>query len=209
MAILKVPYSSLTVHNYKPYLEVYYTYNNKISPKSFSLMDSGADGNVVGYQLGKTIGLPDIKEGEDYNLVNGVGGTLLYLERSCRIYVFVKESNKVYGYEESVWWIYPSPQVKEELTALTEQHAQLSRLKTEAIPQTSLEHYIDEQILLVRQRIQQINALLETAPLLGRPFFNNFSHVQFLQRNKSNESLCALHLDVVDSRATDIIELAK
>lgn len=207
MAILKVPYSSLIANKYKPYLEVYYTHNKKISPKSFSLMDSGADVNMIGYQLGLSIGLPDLKEGERFIEMNGVGGATFCLERSCRVFIYNKKSNKAYGYEEQVYWVYPSQQIKNELTNLIAQHSQFTQLKTEAIPGTSLDHYFDQQILAVVQRIKQINALLETDPLLGRPFFNNFSHVQFIQRDKSQEHLCSFHFDVIEKRAVQILDL--
>ncbi len=186
----KVPYV-LFENKHRPYLEVLFLNNSllKISSKTFALMDTGADFNLVPYSLGKAIGLtePDPTEFKD---AGGVGGNISYIERPCRIYIVDSHNKKMYGFDEIVHWVYPNLETQKRLNALIKDWVENEALGKQTIIGTPLRQHFESQQEQIRSEIKKITDRFEVSSLLGRPFFNNFEFVQFCQKEREEEKRC-------------------
>ncbi len=211
MAVASIPYTQVPPSSgFKPYLEIVYFYNNSFSPKTFGLMDSGADVNVLPYSVGKSINLPDkteIEEIEELKQLSGVGGGVSILERKCKVFIF--NDGKAHGFEELVWWVYPDQQLIDAQNKLVGEIAMLRKHKSETVVGTDLEKYFELEISGRVQQIISMNNVLEPGILLGRPFFNNFNFVQFCQRDKAEEEKCVFNYEIRKKAIKDTVDLKK
>lgn len=208
MGHIKTKYTQIfTGSGYRPYLDTVFFYNNNFSTKTLSLMDSGADKISIGYFLGQSIGLPVKKDNEQLQQLGGIGGHVNYLERKCRIYIPDKKANKAYGFEEEVMWIYPDDGVLQRIDDLKQEFLDIERLRQQAIQGSDLEKHIKRERDKKIFEFSEINNVLNPAALLGRPFFNNFNHVQFCQRDKAQEDKCYFNIEIRSGSAIDTVDL--
>ncbi len=200
----KVPYTSVA-GKHRPYLEVFFTdiLVKKLSTKTFAMVDSGADHTVLSFSLGQQIGLEPPSDQEILANMAGVGGSLSYIERKCRIYIADKHNNLYYGFDETVWWIYPDKAMIEETTRLLNSKLEFENLQKQCIPDTPLYKHFQNQIDITNASYATISAKLEGMLLLGRNFFNNFDFIQFLQKDKMNEEKCSFNYKVAKGKIVD------
>jgi hypothetical protein len=198
-----------TKGRYRPYLEV--VFSNKIinqdSQKTFAMVDSGADHTVIPYSVGMLIGLEKPTEREKLNSVNGVGGSLSYIERKCRIYVINKLKNKIYGFDETVWWIYPDTETQQKQQELTKTLQLWLHYQEETPLNTDIRSAIDQEIKNTTDNLRIINSKLEIEVLLGRPFFDNFDFIQFVHRDRSKEERCYFNYNVSEKKIVETITI--
>ena len=170
----KVPYT-LFEQRHRPYLEVLFLNNVllKSSSKTLALMDTGADSNLIPYSLGKAIGLEKPKP-EEFKDIGGVGGSISYIVRPCRICIIDPQNKRMYCFDEIIYWAYPNLEIQKYLEMLLKEHNESASFQEEAKIETRLYNYFDSQR---KQRFLEIKKTMdkfENSSLLGRPFFNNF-----------------------------------
>ncbi len=200
----KVPYTSIA-GRHRPYLEVSFlnTDVSKSSNKTFAIVDSGADHTIIPYSIGELIGLSAPTEQEKLASVTGVGGNLSYIERKCRIYILNRKENIYYGFDETVWWIYPDAGMQEERKKLVKSYFDLKNLHDQCIPGTELQKHFQNQMDQTIAGLNQISNRLETGVLLGRPFFNNFDYIQFFHKDREKEEKCFFNYKITKGKPID------
>lgn len=192
MSVIRTPYSSVN-GPFRPHLPVVFAYNNKHSPRTIGLMDSGADHTLVPYSLGMQIGFPEKSDDEVLMSVGGISGSLNYLERNCWIYI-LSPKKEIIGFKETVWWVYPNDEIKQSLERTLSEYVELFKLQQQSKEGTALwNHFENAKQGEIDKRIM-LNNILETDVLFGRRFFNNFKFVQFFQRDRVAEDSCYFNL---------------
>ncbi|MBI2047917.1 MAG: hypothetical protein HYT27_02145 [Parcubacteria group bacterium] len=206
--ICKVPYTELG-GRYRPYLEV--VFSNlallKSSSRTLGMVDSGADHTVIPFSIGRAIGLADPTEPEKLASVSGVGGDLSYIERPCRIYVADRKQNVVYGFNETVWWIYPDPETQKQQDIFVKQYQELRSFREQSIPGTKLHLHFEKQMQQTINELKKIGNRLETDVLLGRPFFDNFYFIQFCHKDRNRENLCFFNYKIIPGKMFETLPI--
>lgn len=192
-----MPYTSVG-GRYRPYLEVIFSNEStkKSSNKTFAMLDSGADHTVIPYSLGVLMELEQPTEEERLNLVCGVGGNLSYIERKCKIYINNPSKKEIYGFDETVWWIYPNETTKKEQEDLIQNFKNYQGLQAQCIKDTELYSHFGEKIQETIDSLNLISGRLEVEVLLGRCFFNNFEFIQFCHKDRIKEEKCFFNYKV-------------
>ncbi len=201
----KVPYTEIG-GRHRPYLEVVFSNpdNSTVSNKTFAMVDSGADHTIIPFSLGSSIGLSVPPEEERLASISGVGGDLSYIERRCRIYLANKLTDKVYSFDETVWWIYPDAQMQAEQRSLVKNFEDLEKLRLQSVPGTELHTFFEGEKKKVIDNLLKILNRLETGTLLGRPFFDNFEFIQFCNRDRHREDRCYFNYKVAKGKPAEI-----
>lgn len=120
----------------------------------------------------------------------------------CKIYLQGADG-KYYGFDETVSWAYPKESEQKKIVDLYKQKKEYTDLKGEAREGTSLEKYFEKRISETTFEMIQRLDFFETDVLIGRSFFHNFYHLQFLQKSSSG-SASAIHFEINPSLASDI-----
>jgi len=196
---------------HRPYLEVFFV-NSKIgktSSKTFAMVDSGADHTIIPYSIGNSIAFEKPTEEEKPSIVRGVGGgSISYLERLCKIFLVNRSKNKIYVFNETVWWVYPNEEIQKEQNKLIEEYVQYQSLKSQSREKTDLEDYFSDRMETVITKLKQLQIKLEPNILLGRPFFDNFDFIQFCHKDRSKEDKCFFNYRVTKGKPSGIINLS-
>ncbi len=204
----RVPYTEVD-GKHRPYLEVVFSNptSHQNSNKTLAMVDSGADHTVMPFSLGTSIGLPIPTETEILANANGVGGNISYIERQCQIRLANKTTNRVYVFNETVWWIYPDAATQAEQRRLAKNLTELTDLQNQCLPNTNLHHHFEAQKTQVIQEFLKISNRLETNVLLGRPFFDNFEFIQFIHKDRNREAACYFNYKVAQGKPAEILPL--
>lgn len=204
----KVPYTAIG-GKHRPYLEVIFSNKllNKDSNKTLAMVDSGADHTVIPYSIGVLIGLTEPTESEKLASVSGVGGNLSYIVRKCQINVINKQKNEIYGFDETVWWIYPDAETQKQQNDLIKKFQDLQKLQNQCFPNTELHSHFNVQMQQTIQDITKIGNRLETSVLLGRPFFDNFEFIQFFHKDRNKEDKCFFNYKTIESKIVETLPI--
>jgi len=199
----KIPYTQF-YGKHRPYLEVLF-FNKSIlkeSSKTFGLIDSGADHNVIPFSLGIALGFQEPKN-DEFQDAGGVGGNISLIRRDCVIYIVSQKDKVMYGFNEEVYWAYPNLSVQVQLKKLREEYTNMLSLQRDTIPATSLHQYFKG---LIDAKVSEINTItdkFEPGVLLGRPFFNNFDFIQFFHKDKTQEDRCFFNFPISQTKIVD------
>jgi hypothetical protein len=177
-------------------------YNNKTSPKHFCLLDSGADHTLIPFSLGKDIGFSPKGTDEKLNLVSGISGSQSFLVRNCRVYISDVKKKMVYGFDESVWWIYPDDEMLKKEKNILDEYKFLQDIESQSKPGTTLSTVLKKRMYDAYLNLINLNSTLDTGVLLGRTFFNNFMYIQFCQRDRDQENSCFYVYQLNDKMVT-------
>ncbi|MEW6617370.1 MAG: hypothetical protein AB1333_03040 [Patescibacteria group bacterium] len=171
------------------------------------MVDSGADHTVIPFSIGAFIGLTEPTQEEKLANVSGVGGNLSYIERKCRIYVANRMRNKTYGFDETVWWIYPDADTQKQQESLAKTLQELQVLQAQSYPGSDLFNHFENQKKQTIDNFIAIANKLETGVLLGRPFFDNFDFIQFFHKDRSREDRCFFNYKVANNKAVEVLPI--
>ncbi|OGD63030.1 hypothetical protein A2160_05290 [Candidatus Beckwithbacteria bacterium RBG_13_42_9] len=208
MGLCRVPYISLDNKHYRPSLEVIFHFNKVSTPITFGLVDSGADHIVIPYSLGSRIGLPSPTNQEQLLSASGVGGSVNYVEKQCTVFLINKPNKLMYGFKETVWWIYPNKALLKQMSDLMARHQRLKKYQDQCKPNTELGGYFKNEMNTVFHELVSLNNKLEEAGvLLGRPFFNNFRFIQFFQKDRGVEKTCFFNYQINKKKVNSTIKL--
>jgi len=209
----KIRYSEVA-KKYRPYLEVVFcdSITGKCSQKTFGLVDSGADGIVIPYSLGKEIGLrsPTAPELLDpNNIMTGIGGDAWHVARDCKLHIVDTVNGISYIFNEHVSWIYPDPSTLQQQTELAKEFSELQLKKQEVGTNIELLNPLLSELQNIELKIQKINKSLEPDVLIGRPFFDNFKYITFWHHDRKREHECYFEYELNPEKISDTKPIAK
>jgi hypothetical protein len=203
--ISKVPYISVG-NRFRPYLEITFV-NEAKTNKTLALVDSGADHTVIPYSIGIALGLELPRKDEKLIDVQGVGGSLKYVERKCKIHLPNMLKKEIYVFDETVWWIYPDEATQEHQQKLVKEIVDHIKLQDQAKESTDLHAYFGLKVSETLENLKRLNNTLETGVLIGRPFFNNFEHIQFCHKDREKEDKCFFVYKVDEKKLIEVLEM--
>ncbi len=206
----RLPYTEIN-GKHRPYMEVLFC-NPLIdanSSKTFALVDSGADHTLIPYSIGSYIGLPVPTAEEELSSVNGVGGDVSYISRDLQIYLANRSKNKIYVFNETVWWLYPNKEMETELKDLEKEYKECENLQSQSIEGSDLHSHFENQKTIMSNSYSEIMKRLEGEVLLGRPFFNNFEFIQFFHKDREQEDRCFFNYKVITDKVVNTLDIPR
>lgn len=184
----KILYTSDVGGVYRPKLEVLFVnHNTKENFKVLGLLDSGADSILIPYSLGLSINLPIQRRGEKLIYTGGIGGQISLLERDCLIAIANSDGKKVFIFKAKILWAYPNENCQKELIKLLDQNKRFKVLQS-GLRDIGSKKAIDDILETNKNKLNDMLTVYETTVLLGRDFFVNFSFLQFVQKERQNQS---------------------
>lgn len=204
----KVSYIEQGEHH-RAYLKVIVsnTERSLSSPYLLGQVDSGADYSLLPYWVGKLLGFEEIKHGEEFTVIRGVGGDINCVERECYMQIDNPLTNEAYQFKETVMWKVPSSEIKEKqaklISQIKEKFNQLGDSKTG----TSLWENFKKELEDLNQQLSAINESLEGDTLIGMPFFDNFEYIKFVHEDRKKEDKCYFTYQVKEIKIVSKLSL--
>lgn len=208
MPYVKVPYLPF-LGRHRPYLEILLTNTaaRTVSNKTFGLVDSGADQTVIPYSLGTQLKLDPPTAQEIIDNAGGVGGTISYIKRRCKVYLIDSVHKKLYGFTETICWTYPDRETQKQLDELVNKYSEANKFLNQSLTGSDLAKHFEDQKASIAQDYTSVLNRFETDVLLGRPFFDNFEFIQFCHKDRDREEKCFFNYRINSKKIVNQVDL--